>query len=108
MKESQLTHLREGQTAVIVIEAYPDVEIDATVTSLSPATGAEFAVLPPQNATGNWVKVVQRIPVRLDLDLSQVDRPLRAGMTSTVRIDTGHERKLPVAIQSVFAAVKPD
>jgi len=108
LKESQLTHLQEGQSATIVVDAYPDMKIDATVTSLSPATGAEFAVLPPQNATGNWVKVVQRVPVRLDLDVTKLKRPLRTGMTSTVRIDTGHERKLPVVIQSVFAAVRSD
>ena len=108
LKESQLTYLKEGQTATIIVDAYPDHKINATVTSLSPATGAEFSVLPPQNATGNWVKVVQRIPVRLDLDLSRMDRPLRAGMTSTVSIDTGHERTLPIVIQSVFAAVRND
>jgi membrane fusion protein (multidrug efflux system) len=108
LKESQLTHLRVGQTATIIVDAYPDEKLVATVTSMSPATGAEFAVLPPQNATGNWVKVVQRIPVRLDIDLSQLKQPLLIGMTSNVTIDTKHERTLPVMIQSVFAAVRED
>ena len=106
MKESQLTHLREGQRATIVVDAYPDNEIGAIVTSLSPATGAEFAVLPPQNATGNWVKVVQRIPVRLDLDNEQLDPPLRAGMTTTVKVDTKHKRELPAFLREVLASVK--
>lgn len=106
MKESQLTHLRVGQKATIVVDAYPDQKIPATVTSLSPATGAEFAVLPPQNATGNWVKVVQRIPVRLDLDDAIVDPPLRAGMTTTVKVDTKHKRELPAFLKDVLASVK--
>ncbi len=104
-KESQLTHLRAGQKATIVVDAFPDIVLSATVSSLSPATGAEFAVLPPQNATGNWVKVVQRIPVRLDLDEPLAGPSLRAGMTSTVSIDTGHQRQIPVIFQSVLASI---
>ena len=105
MKESQLTHLKEGQDATIVVDAYPDTEFKAKVSSLSPATGAEFAVLPPQNATGNWVKVVQRIPVRLDFLNATADQPLRAGMTTTVNIDTHHKRQLPQFVQTVLASV---
>jgi membrane fusion protein (multidrug efflux system) len=94
-KETQLTHLQEGQGALIVADAYPNREWRARVSTISPATGAEFALLPPQNASGNWVKVVQRVPVRLRLDSSQDDGPpLRAGMTVTVRVDTGRERTL--------------
>lgn len=103
LKESQLTYLRKGQDATIVVDAYPDLEIISAVSSLSPATGAEFAVLPPQNATGNWVKVVQRIPVRLDLKNPPTDPPLRAGMTTTVKIDTKHKREIPDFLQSVLA-----
>jgi membrane fusion protein (multidrug efflux system) len=78
----------------VVLDVYPDVNWDAEVESLSPATGAEFAILPPQNASGNWVKVVQRLPVRVRL-LPRSDEPsLRAGMTATVTIDIGHQRSL--------------
>jgi membrane fusion protein (multidrug efflux system) len=94
-KETQLTHLREGQGATVVADAYPGREWRARVATISPATGAEFALLPPQNASGNWVKVVQRVPVRLRLDEAPGDGPpLRAGMTVTVRVDTGRERTL--------------
>jgi membrane fusion protein (multidrug efflux system) len=65
------------------------------VLAIAPATGAQFAVLPPQNATGNWVKVVQRVPVILEIDPLQESTALRAGMTVTVRIDTGKARGMP-------------
>ncbi|MDP1837310.1 MAG: hypothetical protein Q8L19_02315, partial [Reyranella sp.] len=65
-----------------------------SVLSIAQATGAEFAVLPPQNASGNWVKVVQRIPVRIAVACRQGDPPLRVGMSTTVEIDTGHSRSL--------------
>jgi membrane fusion protein (multidrug efflux system) len=64
------------------------------VSSISQSTGAEFAVLPPQNATGNWVKVVQRIPVRLSVACREGDPPLRVGMSTTVAVETGHTRSL--------------
>ncbi len=93
-KETQLTHVKVGQKATIEFDTYPDESWEAVVTSISPATGAQFAILPPQNASGNWVKVVQRLPVRLQL----VSRPgmpqLRAGMTAHVVIDTKRERLL--------------
>lgn len=101
-KETQLTHMREGQTATIVADAYPEHEWRATVRTISPATGAEFAVLPPQNATGNWVKIVQRVPVQLGIVLAPGDPPLRAGMTVTVRVDTGHARGLPNLVQRLL------
>lgn len=93
-KETQLTHLREGQAATVVADAYPDREWSARVSTISPATGAEFALLPPQNATGNWVKVVQRVPVRIRLEPNADNPALRAGMTVTVRVDTGRSRSL--------------
>jgi membrane fusion protein (multidrug efflux system) len=93
-KETELTHVRVGQKATVVLDTYPDTTWEAVVESLSPATGAEFAVLPPQNASGNWVKVVQRLPVKLRL-APQVGEPvLRAGMTATVTIDTGRQRSV--------------
>ena len=94
-KETELTHVKPGQTATVHIDTYPDNDRAARVASISSATGAEFAVLPPQNATGNWVKVVQRLPVRLKLEPAPGEPALRAGMSVTVTIDTGHKRQLP-------------
>ncbi|MEA2956466.1 MAG: rane fusion protein multidrug efflux system [Alphaproteobacteria bacterium] len=93
-KETELTHVTVGQKAKVVLDMHPDVTWDAEVESISPATGAEFAILPAQNATGNWVKVVQRLPVRLRLIERSGEPPLRAGMTAYVSIDTGRARKL--------------
>ncbi len=93
-KESDLAHLKVGDKATITIDAYPGREWHGTVVSLAPATGAEFSVLPPQNATGNWVKVVQRVPIRLQVDLPADAPPLRTGMSANVEIDTGHQRQL--------------
>ncbi len=103
LKETELTHVRVGQAAEIIADAYPDRPIRAVVESISPATGAEFAVLPPQNATGNWIKVVQRLPVRLRLVAPPADPPLRAGMTVRARIDTGRQRSLSALIGTVWA-----
>tara|TARA_R110002074_G_scaffold225704_4_gene397333 strand:+ start:136 stop:1173 length:1038 start_codon:yes stop_codon:yes gene_type:complete len=103
LKETDLTNIRVGQRATVVIDAYPDRTFEAAVESISPATGAEFAVLPPQNATGNWVKVVQRLPVKLRMvDQNQDEAPLRAGMTVSVRIDTEHTKPALLALQRTF------
>ena len=91
LKETQLTHVEGGQRASIVLDAFPDHSWDATVHSISPSTGAELSILPPQNASGNWVKVVQRIPVRLQIGAVHPSITLRSGMTVSVSIDT--ERK---------------
>ncbi len=110
-KETELTYVRPGQTATIILDIYPDVTWQAEVASISPATGAEFALLPPQNASGNWVKVVQRLPVRLKI--KPVDGmepfPLRAGMTAAVTVDTKRERRISSLFggRSVAATVKP-
>jgi len=93
-KETDLTNVAVGQKATVVLDIYPDVTWDAVVESISPATGAEFAILPPQNASGNWVKVVQRLPVRLRLIERGNEPALRAGMTASVSIDTGRRRTL--------------
>ncbi len=93
-KESDLAHLKAGAPAVVTIDAYPGRDWQATVTSLAPATGTEFSVLPAQNATGNWVKVVQRVPIRLAVQMPANAPPLRTGMSATVEIDTGHRRHL--------------
>jgi len=93
-KETELTRVRPGQKATIHVDTYPDAECTGHVASIAQATGAEFAVLPPQNASGNWVKVVQRIPVRIAVACRAGDPPLRVGMSTTVEIDTGHSRSL--------------
>jgi membrane fusion protein (multidrug efflux system) len=93
-KETELTLVRPGQAAIVKVDTYPDAECTGKVASISQATGAEFAVLPPQNASGNWVKVVQRIPVRIAVTCREGDPPLRVGMSTTVEIDTGHSRSI--------------
>lgn len=105
LKETQLTHVREGQSVEVLIDAYPDLTWKARLTNISPATGAEFAVLPPQNASGNWVKVVQRIPVRIDFEPVEGRPPLRAGMTATVTIDTERERQLVSVAREAIASL---
>jgi membrane fusion protein (multidrug efflux system) len=89
-RETSLTHMHAGQHAAIDVDAYPDHPFKAHIVSMSPGTGSDFAVLPPENATGNWVKVVQRLPVRLELDGIDPDRPLFSGISVTVRVDTGY------------------
>jgi len=102
-KETELTNVRIGQTAKLTVDTYPDRIIEAVVASIAPATGAEFALLPPQNASGNWVKVVQRMPVHLEIvDKGEIP-PLRAGMSVIVEIDTGFERELPPMFRPAFA-----
>jgi membrane fusion protein (multidrug efflux system) len=92
IRETDLTYVREGNPARVTIDAYPDTSVAARVTTLAPASGSVFALLPPQNATGNWVKVVQRIPVRLSFDQALDHLALRAGMSVKISIDTGHQR----------------
>jgi membrane fusion protein (multidrug efflux system) len=91
-RETSLTHMRPGQEATIDVDAYPDRTFKAHIASMSPGTGSDFAVLPPENATGNWVKVVQRLPVRLELDEVDPNRPLFSGISVTARVDTGYRR----------------
>src|ERR1700754_1566573 len=93
-KETDLTHVTVGQSAKVVLDMHPDVSWDAEVESISPATGAEFAILPAQNAPGNGVRVAPRLPVRLRLIERPGEPPLRAGMTAYVSIDTGRTRSL--------------
>jgi len=94
LKETDLTYVKAGDPVDIVIDAYPQHELAGRVLAIGPATGAEFALIPAQNASGNWVKVVQRIPVRISVDSRDAARPLRAGMSAEVRVDTGHTRAL--------------
>jgi membrane fusion protein, multidrug efflux system len=95
-KETELTYVQQGQPVTVTVDTYPNAEWHGTVESISPAAAQEFSLLPAQNSSGNWVKVVQRIPMRVRVDTN--DRklpPLRAGMSVEVNVDTGHRRGLP-------------
>lgn len=87
-KETDLNHMRPGQPAEIEIDAYPGLKLKGHVDSIGAGTGSEFSVLPAQNATGNWVKVIQRVPVRIAID-SKSERPLIAGLSSDVTVHVG-------------------
>jgi membrane fusion protein (multidrug efflux system) len=100
-KEVQLAHMRPGETAQVHIDRFPGRDFNATVASVSPSTGSQFSMLPPENATGNWVKVVQRVPVRLRLDDLDPALILQAGLSADVTVDTrvhDHEFGLPPAV----------
>ena len=90
-----------GQSATISVDTYPGVEWKGVVDSISPASGSSFSLLPAQNTTGNWVKVVQRIPMRVRIETPAGKPPLRVGMSVTVDVDTGHARGLPDFCQSL-------
>lgn len=93
-KETDITYLQLGQKAWIYVDTFPGHVFHGTVIAVSPGTGAQFAILPPQNASGNWVKVVQRVPVRIAFDMGQNLSKLRSGMSATVEIDTRRQRNL--------------
>jgi membrane fusion protein (multidrug efflux system) len=92
MKETDLTHVHIGNPVAVTIDTYPDRTWHGWVDSISPATGSAFSVLPSENASGNWVKITQRVTVRIKLNMKPSDPPLRAGMSTYVTIDTGHRR----------------
>jgi membrane fusion protein (multidrug efflux system) len=95
-KETELTYVRPGQPVTVTIDAYPDVTWHGTVESISPAAAQEFSLLPAQNTSGNWVKVVQRVPMRVRVDTTENNKPpLRAGMSAVVGVETGHARGFP-------------
>jgi membrane fusion protein (multidrug efflux system) len=93
-KETDVTYLRVGQQAELRVDTFPDKVFRGTVSSVSPGTGAQFSILPPQNASGNWIKVVQRVPLRITFMPDQDLAKLRAGMSVTVDIDTQRQRSL--------------
>jgi membrane fusion protein (multidrug efflux system) len=93
-KESQLTHMHEGQLATVKIDTYPGQDFHARIASISPGTGSQFSLLPPENATGNWVKVVQRVPVRVEFTDNNASVTLHSGLSASVTVDTGYQRKL--------------
>jgi membrane fusion protein (multidrug efflux system) len=102
-KETELTYVRAGQPVTVTVDTYPGAEWHGTVESISPAVAQEFSLLPAQNTSGNWVKVVQRIPMRVRVDTSGKNLPpLRAGMSAEVDVDTGHTRGLPHFLSALF------
>ena len=105
IKETALTYVHPGQKVKISVDTYPEHELLGRVQSISPGTGSEFSIIPAQNATGNWVKVVQRIPVRISVDDHPDQRILRSGMSTTVHIDTEHHRSLPHFVQKSMAKI---
>ena len=112
LKETDLTNIKVGQSAFFIPDTYPNSSWSAHVESISPATGAEFSILPPQNSSGNWVKVVQRIPVKLSISGLEnkkrkepnINRELRVGMSVSVTIDTKYEIEVPLIIKP-FASI---
>jgi membrane fusion protein (multidrug efflux system) len=102
-KESDLTYVHAGELASVTIDAFPGVEWKGTVCSIAPGTGAQFSILPAQNASGNWVKVVQRVPLRFCFNPDQKTDGLRAGMSAIISVDTGRSRSLA---DLVFGPVK--
>jgi membrane fusion protein (multidrug efflux system) len=102
-KETELTHVQPGQPVTATVDTYPNLEWHGTVESISPAAAQEFSLLPAQNTSGNWVKVVQRIPMRVRLDTSDKNLPaLRAGMSIEIDVDTGHQRGLPQFVTALL------
>jgi membrane fusion protein (multidrug efflux system) len=109
LKESDFTYVATGQPVSIEVDAFPDHVFKGTIGSLSPGTGAQFAILPPQNATGNFVKVVQRVPIRIYFDeTDKYVRKLKAGMSAYTTIDTGHRRSLAGLLGLSAAAAKSE
>ncbi|BFM50066.1 HlyD family secretion protein [Marinomonas sp. THO17] len=92
--EKDLTYVKKGQSVEVKVDAYPDRTFVGHVESISPATGSEFSVIPAENATGNWVKIAQRLAVKVVLDENQNLPELRTGFSSVVKIDTEHHRQL--------------
>jgi membrane fusion protein (multidrug efflux system) len=107
-KETDLTWVRPGQPVVVTVDAFPGRRWKGRVEAISPGTGAQFAILPPQNAAGNWIKVVQRVPMRIEFVAGQDLRRLRAGMSATVEIDTGRPGRLAWLFGGGAQAEKPD
>jgi membrane fusion protein (multidrug efflux system) len=91
-KETELTHVKPGDHVDVTVDTYPGRTWSGTVESISPASGSEFSILPAQNSSGNWVKVVQRIPLRVRVDRQEGEPELRAGMSVVADVDTGHVR----------------
>jgi membrane fusion protein, multidrug efflux system len=100
-KESDLTYVHVGLPATVSVDTFPDKEWKGTICSIAPGTGAQFAILPPQNASGNWVKVVQRVPLRFCFDPQEDTTGLRAGMSTYLTVDTGRVRTLAGTLEGL-------
>jgi membrane fusion protein (multidrug efflux system) len=107
-KETDLTYMRAGQPVSITVDAFPSRQWRGRVAAISPGTGAQFTILPPQNAAGNWIKIVQRVPLRIEFEPGQDVQRLRSGMSVTVEIDTGHRSKLSRLFGTSTAALGAD
>ena len=107
-KETDLTYVRPGQPVLITVDTFPSRQWRGKVAAISPGTGAQFAILPPQNAAGNWIKIVQRVPLRIEFEAGQDLRRLRSGMSATVEIDTGRRGRLARLLGSSAVAQDPD
>jgi membrane fusion protein (multidrug efflux system) len=107
-KETELTYVRSGQKVTIEVDTYPGQRWAGTVDSISPASASSFSLLPAENTSGNWVKVVQRIPMRIGVDNVPGKPPLRVGMSVEVDVDTGHPRGLPTFLTEWFRSSETD
>jgi len=106
-KETELTYVRPGQPVTVTVDTYPGQKWHGAVASISPAAAEEFSLLPAENTSGNWVKVVERIPMRVLVDTSDKSLPeLRAGMSAEVDVDTGHARGLPHFLAALFGQAR--
>ena len=102
-KETELTYVRARQSASVTVDTYPDLQWNGSVESIGPAAAQEFSLLPAQNTSGNWVKVVQRVPMRVRIDTNDKSLPpLRPGMSVEVDVNTGHSRGLPHFLTAMF------
>ncbi len=106
-KETDIAYLSVGQAVDVTVDTFPGRTFKGVVAAVSPGTGAQFAILPPQNASGNWVKVVQRVPVRIEFTNGEDVRDLRAGMSVTVSIDTGRQNSLLALLGLSSKAAEP-
>ena len=107
-KETELTYVWPGQPVTVTVDTYPDSEWHGVVESISPAAAQQFSLLPAQNTSGNWVKVVQRVPMRVRVDTTDEHLPpLRAGMSVEADVDTGHARGLPHFLASMLGDSAP-
>jgi membrane fusion protein, multidrug efflux system len=107
-KETDLTYVRPGQLVAITVDAFPARHWTGVVAAISPGTGAQFSILPPQNAAGNWIKIVQRVPVRIEFATGQDLRRLRSGMSATVEIDTVRVGRIASFFSSSAVAEAPE